>query len=255
MHDKTSRWLDSELPHELQRVLASATEDGGDAGQMARLQARLEAKLGPSLSRHEPLAEHAGGPSGAAVGERALGALKNLGLPGAIAAGALAALVGLGALSFGAHPQERERAPDPLSNSATTEHAQPRVDAPIVAEPATPAPPPAAVAVVAEPRDNAPAATAAPAAQPRRGLGEELRQLEAIRRQLTRHPARALAAADRHARSFPDGTLGPERELLRVEALLLLDQRERAQALADRILGTPGGSPYAAQLRRLLSEP
>jgi hypothetical protein len=90
---------------------------------------------------------------------------------------------------------------------------------------------------------------------PELGLAEELRQLNQLRQQLRVSPARALVEADAHARRFPHGTLGPERELLRVDALLRLGRSAEAHKLAARMLEAPEGHPYRAQLQKLLTAP
>jgi hypothetical protein len=77
MSDELQRWLDSEIPGELRRVLRSADADRAHDAQLAHLQAKLEAALGPSFSRGPEAtdthaqASSAGSP--AAIGAAAVG--------------------------------------------------------------------------------------------------------------------------------------------------------------------------------------
>ena len=80
-----------------------------------------------------------------------------------------------------------------------------------------------------------------------------MRQLESIRGWLAQSPQRALLAADEHERRFAHGALGPERELLRIDALLRLGQYERARQRGERVLAAPEAHPYRAQVANLLS--
>jgi hypothetical protein len=88
---------------------------------------------------------------------------------------------------------------------------------------------------------------------PELGLAEELRQLAQARQALQNSPARALAEADLHEQRFPHGTLAPERELLRVEALRRLGRDAEARELAARMLAKPESQAYRAQVEELLS--
>jgi hypothetical protein len=62
--------------------------------------------------------------------------------------------------------------------------------------------------------------------------------LEGARAKLDRDPAGALRMLDAHARAFPSGSLGLERELIAVDALRRLHRfslaRARGEALAVR---------------------
>ncbi|HTU61477.1 MAG TPA: hypothetical protein VMF89_23640, partial [Polyangiales bacterium] len=136
---------------------------------------------------------------------------------------------------------QQPTAADPAAATVTTVAAHVRHPKPAAREP--------------EALPNKPARTNKLSAQPPQelGLAEELRQLEQIRQRLRVSPARALVEADTHARRFPQGTLGPERELLRVDALLRLGRNAEARKLADRMLAAPEGHPYRAQIEKLLT--
>ncbi len=61
--------------------------------------------------------------------------------------------------------------------------------------------------------------------------------------------ARALVLLDEHARRFPAGSLGEEREAARVFALCSLGRTSEARAAADRFLAAFPRSPQAARVR------
>ena len=90
--------------------------------------------------------------------------------------------------------------------------------------------------------------------QPPGGASEEARLLGvAIRRLRRDRDARgALSALDERAREFPRGELGAEADLVRVEALLALDNRDAALHLLDGRELTAG--PRARQALALRGE-
>lgn len=72
---------------------------------------------------------------------------------------------------------------------------------------------------------------------------------------LARDPTRALALAQEHARTFPNGELVQEREVIAVEALSKLERRAEAKARANALLSIHPRSPYVARLERAVGEP
>jgi hypothetical protein len=86
-------------------------------------------------------------------------------------------------------------------------------------------------------------------------LSGEARLLEAARASLSSSPERALSLTDEHARQFPRGQLGAEREFIAIDALIRLGRREQAWERArPRLDGAPDGL-YAKRLRKLFGEP
>jgi hypothetical protein len=274
------RWVDSELPDSLTRVLSSAEADASDAA-FERVQARLSRALGPAFegAEHSPSANPA--PSSARA-SALMSHGKWLGVGAILAAG-------LGAL-WSARPVVPPEAPRPqpvafASEPAQAETSAPMPTAPLLTEPAaaeppapsTPAPEPATAdepanlrARGARERDlrkrestrpGSPGAVARVSSQPEPaaeqradpGLAQELRQLAEIRVQLRASPERALAAADVHEQRFAHAALGPERELLRIDALLRLGQVREARQRAERMLAAPDAHPYRAQIEKLLA--
>jgi hypothetical protein len=69
-----------------------------------------------------------------------------------------------------------------------------------------------------------------------------------------RAAARALALLEEHARRYPSGALGEEREATRVAALCALGRAAEAGAAADRFLLAFPGSPLTARVRRVCSD-
>lgn len=242
MTNREQHWLDEALPDELRRVLENAHGAHGaqtQSAQVARLRVRLTAVIGPAF----------GAPPAAEV-EPASGVR-------AIQAGAQAAFIAklvaplcLFALGFGATWWG-------IGGSVRRPVLQPIAAVPLAPAPETKAAPPAAVAPPPSAAENtAPSAAAKPAPKAPRelGLSEELRQLENIRAALDRSPERALALADAQQHRFAHGALGPERELLRIDAWLRLGQYERARTRAEQLLAQPSAHPYRAQITRLLAD-
>lgn len=61
----------------------------------------------------------------------------------------------------------------------------------------------------------------------------------------------ALVLLDRHAQSFPDGTLSREREMLRAERLCALGRVDDAHAVATRFLADGSDDPLARRMRKV----
>lgn len=70
----------------------------------------------------------------------------------------------------------------------------------------------------------------------------------------SKHPSRALALADQHAREFPRGVLAPEFDAQRVLALSALGRHGEACVLASRFLSAHPNSPLAPQVRSSCNE-
>jgi RNA polymerase sigma-70 factor (ECF subfamily) len=84
-------------------------------------------------------------------------------------------------------------------------------------------------------------------------LGEELALLDRTREALRDHkPARALTLLERHAKLFPEGgALGPEADVLRIEAWRSSGERERAEQAARRFLKEHPSHPLASHVASL----
>jgi hypothetical protein len=76
--------------------------------------------------------------------------------------------------------------------------------------------------------------------------------LEEARVRLDRSPAEALGRLEQHAREFPGGKLGPEREFLAIAALRRLGRHAEAQARGEALLSRAKGSPYEQRVRHML---
>jgi hypothetical protein len=77
--------------------------------------------------------------------------------------------------------------------------------------------------------------------------------LERARQLLSSSPGQALAVLTDHERSFPQGTLGPEREILAVDALVRLGRRNEAERRGRALLARSPGSLYEERLARILA--
>ncbi|MBN1605272.1 MAG: hypothetical protein JW940_01490 [Polyangiaceae bacterium] len=86
-------------------------------------------------------------------------------------------------------------------------------------------------------------------------LTREVALLREARLALARGDARAaLVAIDRRDREFPQGSLGPEATLLRVESLVRAGDRARAKLVASSFLRRQPRGPHADRMRTLLGE-
>lgn len=123
----------------------------------------------------------------------------------------------------------------------------PPIEAPAVPEVVvlpTPAPTPA---VVPE---------ALPEPSPRTSITpDEPAYIDSVRRALDTQPQRALRLARRHHARFPEGLLGEEAEVLEIEALARLGQREEAAARASSFYAQHATSPYRRRIDRALALP
>ena len=105
------------------------------------------------------------------------------------------------------------------------------------------------------PKPEAPflaAPTRAPQIDPRR-LAAEVALLDRARASLSSNPAATLAAVAEHARSFPDGVLLEETDLVHIEALFALGRTAEATALGRTFLSRYPSSPHARRVTSLLS--
>jgi hypothetical protein len=86
-------------------------------------------------------------------------------------------------------------------------------------------------------------------------LAQELAILERARGALARSDgAQAQRILDAYEQRFARPRLGPEAELLRVEALLALGDEAQARSVAEALLASPAGRAYGRRLRSLLGE-
>ena len=80
---------------------------------------------------------------------------------------------------------------------------------------------------------------------------EELRLLDLAGGAVESDPELALRLAEEHARRFPSGLLGDEREVIEIAALVRLGRLRAARARAMIFLGAHPGSAYSAKVRVL----
>jgi len=118
-------------------------------------------------------------------------------------------------------------APAPTTTVVTVAPSVTSSAAPVVEAPDVPVSALPAVSAPARPLAS-PAAGEGPSAK---GLAAERALLDVARSALARgEAAEALAAADRHAREYPDGALAEEREAIAIKALVALGRRDEARA-------------------------
>jgi len=118
---------------------------------------------------------------------------------------------------------------------------------PAIAEP-PPAPPPA-------PDETAAAVEAPPPPIDPRRLAAEVALLDRARAAVAAHDtAGALALLDEHRRSFGDGALVAEAEVVRIEALVAAHRTAEAAGLGRAFLTRFPHSPLAARVRSLITK-
>ncbi len=71
-------------------------------------------------------------------------------------------------------------------------------------------------------------------------LAAEAALLEQARQHLTSDPSGALQLAEEHRQTFPGGQLGPERDLIAIDALMRLGRHDAANRRAAPLLEQPG---------------
>lgn len=168
---------------------------------------------------------------------------------------ALGALLGV-AVTVTATLVPRAFAPEPTPSARSVESAGP----PVTTAPRVSSVPETASETLnptPTPPRNAPAPIASPQPAPIESSGarlaREAKLLERARTLLSRSPGQALAVLTDHERTFPDGALGPEREILAVDALVRLGRRDDAERRGRALTARAAGSLYEERLRRILS--
>jgi len=85
-------------------------------------------------------------------------------------------------------------------------------------------------------------------------LGAEFEMLREARKLLATNPRSALDWLEEHQRSYPDGKLEFQREILVIDALVAMDRvseaAKRAEALQERVRGTP----YETRLAKMIAD-
>jgi hypothetical protein len=165
-----------------------------------------------------------------------------------VAAGAGPAPASSTTIRHGAAPFGQVAAPVPTPDAPSESPSVPSAAASEPHAPPVAAPPPAI-------RNRPPlGVTEAPRAEPAPAdsLAREAAMLEEARAVLNRDPRAALAIADRHAATFPAGSLGIERELLAVQALQRLGRVADARTRGLGLLEQARGSIYEKRAKALL---
>lgn len=91
--------------------------------------------------------------------------------------------------------------------------------------------------------------------QPDAGLGAEVRRLDQARSAMqSGQPAAALSALQAYEREFPRGSLGPEAQVLQIEALVQSGRGAEARSAAERFLARYPSSPHARRVRSLVAD-
>jgi hypothetical protein len=197
-------------------------------------------------------------------------------LSGALIGAALGVLVSGASLLWDARRAPPPAAPSPVV-TVPVEAPRRAMDAtitlPVVAATPTPAPrsvqAPASASVPAppvepraEPGAARPSTTGSPAdpapadpgaAAPPGDVETEAHLLERAHQALGASPAQALALTEEHAGRFPSGSLGQEREVVAIQALMRLGRVEEARARAARFVAAFPGSAHRSRIEALVA--
>ncbi|GEN12006.1 hypothetical protein SAMN05443572_113298 [Myxococcus fulvus] len=260
----------SDASPELRELLGSALDDGPSAAQLASLAARL-APLQPPPSPAAPApAPVAPAPAPLAGGATVVAGLKLKVLVGVAALAGAAGSFQVGRVYERAQPPAVTQAPRetaPVERPRSEVPPEAVVPAPPVAQVPTPSPVPAAPSVEraptpVPPRTSPPRALQKPVVEPPPEAGassaedEELLLIDDAHRALQRGAAEeALSLLGGHASRFQAGTLAQEREVLAIEALMLLGRRAEAQRRAGDFQTKYPTSSHLVRLQKLLLPP
>jgi hypothetical protein len=225
-------WSTSETTELERQLLDAARHDCAPEAMKLRMAAALSTL--PPLAAPTAPGQHVAG------GAASTGGLwfSNAGLWGTLTAAVVAGVVGWQALSRRAEPQATRTA---VVEKSAVAPAAPGIEisAPLTTPPVIEMPPPVAARV-------APQAAVAP---PSSRLREELALLDDARTSLAqRDTARALRLLDRHAQQFARGSLTPEADALRIDALVQRGATDRASKLSKRFLERNPAHPLAAHI-------
>ncbi len=84
-------------------------------------------------------------------------------------------------------------------------------------------------------------------------LADEVSVLDQARTAaIAQNPARTLRLLDNYQRQFPNGALGPEAQVMRIEALVQSGQSATALPIARQLLKAAPAGPHAERIRALL---
>lgn len=228
----------------LRAVLEAKDAHEPSDAALARLEARLAGALPPGTFA-DPAA-----PSGASQGVREVTAGAAQGGLGLKALGAIALALGIAGAAWWASR-------DGATTAVVTNPPTPVVSASVVA--------PAEVAPSATPSASAsaptvvPTATTIPSTPPTASShaappdSESVMLARAHQALLHESPAAALAATDAHARAYPHGVFAEEREFIAVEALVKMNDTERATRRAQAFRAAYPHSTYRERLDALVA--
>lgn len=223
MTDEPKRWLDSDAPPDVAELLRSARAPQPiPRAAFERSRRRLAA-------------------FGAAAGTTTFLSLKANAL-----AAALGAATGLAVFGGALVLQSSEDPAPPAPAISAPAPAPAPSSGPLAAPPAAIAPlPPVSAAPATTGVRQRPAPDAATDS-----LAAELELLRRAR--ASADPERGLALIDEHARRFPKGMLGIERELSAIELLERAGRRSEARSRAEALAGRVRQTPYSERVEHLL---
>lgn len=262
MSDELKPWLQEGAPSGVSKLLESAASDGPSAAALGKLSAKLAAAGlfapgGGGGGGHggDGGASHAASHASTAKATGAAAKAASVAKPVALGAkmlligSATVAAVGGGAFQAGRVVERR----------AQEERVAQVAKAPVVV--ATPTPPPPPPPVDAQEPEPAPEPVLPSVKQVKPKVVEAVspeQEAELLTRAMgasqQAHWAEALAAAEQHARRFPNGSLAQEREMIAIESLLRLGRRADAERRAEKFRKAWPTSTHLVRLNTMLKE-
>ncbi|MBI4703373.1 MAG: hypothetical protein HY744_19840, partial [Deltaproteobacteria bacterium] len=86
-------------------------------------------------------------------------------------------------------------------------------------------------------------------------LAAEVEALDRAQAEIEADPEATLRRLDEYESGYRDGSLGPEAQVLRIEALARAGKIEQARALGHAFLAHHPASPHAQRVRSILAAP
>lgn len=232
----------------LRALLEEGRRDVGTTDDVRQLESRLVPLIWPPMPPTATPDSTGAGASGAAAGAKAA-AGSGIG----VKAGLVAIAVGLAGGGLWLAKTKAPARVEPPATTAAADNKSPN-DMPAGNQAAAP-PPEEAAPTPGAPEAIAPELPASGAKERNTPAAERASESDLLGRAhaaLRTDPARALALADEHRKTFPNGILAQEREVLSIEALERLGRHKEAVARADRFLRNFPGSAHRSKVNAVI---
>jgi hypothetical protein len=274
--DELKPWLQGGAPPGVSKLLESAASDGPSAAALGKLSAKLAAAGlfapgggggggghggdggGGAAHPHgaDQAASHAASHAAPQVAKVTSVAAKAATVAKPVALGAKMLLLGsVGVAAVGGGAFQAGRVVERRAQEERVAQAVPQ--APVVAAPTPPPPPPPVEETEPVPEPVLPPVKQVVRPRPVEPVSPE-QEAELLTRAMgaSQHAqwTEALAAAEQHARNFPNGSLAQEREMIAIESLLRLGRRAEAERRAEKFRKAWPTSTHLVRLNTMLKD-